>query len=107
MKVHPDAANSPDNSDNETPNSNFVDNFNHRESQQLYDMLGPGLSKVDIKAKDVTGLLAVYKPRSGVKFPAYSKYIMARKAALLTKAQSDKPFMGAKKRKVRKPDYLE
>ena len=55
-------------------------------------MLGPGLSKVEIKKKALKGLHAVYKPQNDLKFPAYSKYILSRKSMLLTKPESAKQF---------------
>ena len=88
----------------EKDNKNFVDNFDHGDSNVLYSMLGPGLSKLNEGAGLLEKLKAVRQQRGDVRYGAYNKYIMSRKSKLLKKTTSPDTF--AKKQKVDRKDFI-
>ena len=52
-------------------------------------------------------LQAIYQVKEDVKFPAYNKYILSRKAALLKSAEDkQRKFQGAKKQKPKTSDFV-
>lgn len=85
----------------------FVDDYDHVESNKVYALLGPGLSKMQTPQTPMERLAAIRAVKSEVKYPAYNKYILQRKSALL-KMREDKPvkFQGAKKCKQRVNDFV-
>ena len=88
----------------EKDNKYFVDNYDHGDSNVLYTMLGPGLSKIDEKPGILDKLKELRQKREEVRYGAYNKYIMSRKSKMIKKTTAPDTF--AKKQKVERKDFI-